>query len=64
MLKTRTIRICDLHVLSLIGSRERDIGTWKSLFAEADPRFKFIGAKQPHGSALSVVEAKFEPLEN
>lgn len=54
------LRICDLHVLSLIGSRERDIGAWKGLFAEADSRFKFIGAKQPPGSALSVVEARFE----
>ncbi|ERF73025.1 hypothetical protein EPUS_07119 [Endocarpon pusillum Z07020] len=53
-------RICDLHMLSLIGSTEREIGAWQSLFAAADPRFKFIGAKQPSGSVLSVVEAKWE----
>ena len=57
-------RICDLHVLSLIGSRERDIAAWKGLFESADARFRFVGAIQPPGSALSVIEARFEGLEN
>ena len=47
-------------MLSLIGSRERDLTSWKRLFEAADPGFKFIGAKQPFACALSVVQAKFE----
>ena len=40
------------------------MGAWKSLFERADARFKFVGTIQPPGSALSVIEARFEGLEN
>lgn len=53
-----------MHVLSLIGSRERDLGAWERLFATADARFKFLGAKQPQESRLSIIEARFEELAN
>ena len=51
-------------MLCLSGSCERDIGAWGRLFKEADPRFKIVGGKQPHGQALSIVQAKWEELDN
>jgi len=52
--------VCDMHVLSLIGSCERSRGAWETLFITADPRLKFTGATQPAGSLIWVIEAVFE----
>ena len=51
-------------MLCLNGSCERDIGAWERLFAEADARFKLVGVKQPPGQALSIVQARWEELDN
>lgn len=56
--------LCDLHMLSIIGSRERYLGAWERLFHAADPSFKFLGAKQPPESRLSIIEAMFEKPVN
>lgn len=53
-----------MQMLYLIGSRERYLGEWERLFTAADARFKFLGAKQLQGSRLSMIEAKFEELDN
>jgi len=52
--------VCDMHVLSLIGSRERGRSAWETLFITADPRLKFVGVTQPAGSLIWVIEAVFE----
>ena len=47
----------DMTMLSILNARERDADEWRSLFAEADPRFEFQGVKQPTGSNLAIMEA-------
>lgn len=48
-------------MLSLLNAKERDVPSWIELFAQADPRFKFLGAKTPKGSMMSIMEAVWEP---
>lgn len=50
-------RAMDLNMLSILNARERDADEWRSLFAEADPRFEFQGVKRPSGSNLAIMEA-------
>lgn len=47
----------DLNMLSILNARERDADEWRSLFAEADPRFEFQGVKRSYGSDLAIMEA-------
>jgi hypothetical protein len=49
---------------AIFNSRERTTNEWKALFLEADPRFEFIGVKEPEGSALAVIDVRWngEPL--
>ena len=47
-------------MLMLLGSRERDIGMWRALFEETDPRFKFLGAKKLPDSVHSIIEVVWE----
>ena len=49
----------DLNMLSILNARERDADEWRSLFAEADPRFEFQGVKRPKGSNLAIMEARW-----
>ncbi|KIW08680.1 uncharacterized protein PV09_00631 [Verruconis gallopava] len=53
-------RSMDLTMLSLLNAKERDVPDWIHLFAQADPRFKFLGAKTPEGSRMSIMEAVWE----
>ena len=46
----------DLSMLKFHNARERDMGDWINLFHSADSRFKFLGARQPMGSRLGIVE--------
>lgn len=57
----REFRVMDIHMLNVFGARERDVGMFKDLFAAADPRFRFEGAKPLPGSLLSIVEAVWDP---
>lgn len=57
----REFRVMDIHMLNLLGARERDVGMFKELFAAADKRFKFQGAKPLPGNLLSIIEAVWEP---
>ena len=41
------------------NSYERDASEWQQLFAKADARFQFMGIKQPQGSALSLIEFRW-----
>lgn len=49
-------------MLGILNARERDADEWRSLFKEADTRFDFLGVKQPEGSSLAIMEARWEPL--
>jgi len=51
------LRSMDLTMLELQNSRERELDDWAKLFAAADPRFDFMGGKQPAGSILWILEA-------
>ncbi|KAK6511688.1 hypothetical protein TWF481_000596 [Arthrobotrys musiformis] len=55
----RRIRTLDVVMMMCLNALEREEGDWKRLFAEADPRFRFEGAKQPQGCLMNIVEATF-----
>lgn len=48
-------------MLSLFNSQERQLDGWKALFEQADRRFHFIGARQPEGSRMAVMEVVWKP---
>ncbi|KAF6228460.1 hypothetical protein HO133_008190 [Letharia lupina] len=43
---------------------QRDQDEWKLLFQEADPRFDFIGVEEPRGSALAIIEARWNYFQS
>ena len=49
-------------MLGAFNSRERDLEEWKHLFQDADSRFDFIGVEEPRGSALAIIEARWNDL--
>lgn len=50
-------------MLELLNAKERDVDGWTELFAMAHPGFKFLGARQPKGSRMSIMEAIWDPEE-
>lgn len=48
-------------MLGFHNSKERDRDDWAQLFQDADPRFRFVGLKQPAFSELGIIEAAWEP---
>ncbi|CAD6565805.1 MAG: hypothetical protein ASARMPREDX12_006780 [Alectoria sarmentosa] len=57
--REKELRAADLNMLGAFNSRERDLEEWKHLFQEADSRFDFIGVEEPRGSALAIIEARW-----
>ncbi|MCJ1319528.1 hypothetical protein MMC15_004864 [Xylographa vitiligo] len=55
------LRSLDLCMLSLFNAQERDLDDWAKLFEMADPRFKFLGGKQPEGAVMWILEAVWDP---
>ncbi|KAJ6259658.1 O-demethylpuromycin-O-methyltransferase [Drechslerella dactyloides] len=55
----RRIRTLDMVMMMCLNALEREEGDWERLFAEADPRFRFDGVKQPPGCLMNIVEATF-----
>ena len=51
----------DLLMLSLYNSRERDSDDWRSLFHQADSRFRFVDAVAVQGSTSGIIEAIWNP---
>lgn len=47
-------------MMELQNSKERELDEWVKLFEQADPRFKFKGAKLPQGSRLWNIEVIWE----
>jgi hypothetical protein len=50
----------DLTMMAYFNAWERDADEWQQLFTKADPRFKFVGINQPQGSALALVEVRWD----
>jgi hypothetical protein len=59
----RVNRTLDLFMLVTVNAREREVDDWGALFKEADPRFKFLGARLPPKSRLWIIEAEWNPDE-
>ncbi|KAI1364913.1 S-adenosyl-L-methionine-dependent methyltransferase [Xylaria arbuscula] len=53
------LRSMDLTMTEIQNSYEREADDWARLFKRADPRFKFLEAKQPPGSNLGFVVAEW-----
>lgn len=49
-------------MLEFHNAKERDKNDWAQLFREADPKFKFVGVKQPEFSNMGIIEAVWEHL--
>ena len=47
-------------MLSFFNSRERERDDWERICQEVDPRFKFVNAWVPEGSALGIIEAVWQ----
>lgn len=50
----------DLAMLEFHNAKERDADDWAKLFHDADPRFKFLGVKQPPAAKMGFIEARWE----
>ncbi|KAJ6779632.1 hypothetical protein PWT90_06494 [Aphanocladium album] len=55
----KSVRTMDLLMRTVCNAREREVSDWKSLFAQADPRFQWKGATKTAGK-LSFIEAVWE----
>lgn len=47
-------------MLELHNAKERSKNYWAQLFQEADPRFRFVGIKQPAFSRMGIIEAVWQ----
>ena len=54
--ENRNIDIC---MMVAMNAKEREEGDWETLFEQADPRFKYLGAKRPEGSRMSIIVAEW-----
>lgn len=50
----------DFAMLEFHNAKERDADDWAKLFHDADPRFKFLGVKQPPAAKMGFIEARWE----
>lgn len=54
----------DLAMLELFNAKEREKNDWSKLFAEADSRFRFEGARFVDGAELSFISAVWQGYED
>ncbi|CRG83980.1 O-methyltransferase 7 [Talaromyces islandicus] len=54
--REKDLRAMDLDMAAVFNSHERSAGQWRSLLAEADPRFELRNVIQPPGSILAIIE--------
>lgn len=59
-LEEKSIRTMDVLMKTVCNSREREVDDWKSLFAQADERFRWQGAWKTSGK-LWFIESTWEP---
>ena len=45
------------------NSLERTASDWRKLFASVSQEYHFLGTRTPKGSAVSLIEARFETLQ-
>lgn len=53
------VRSGNLNMMMLFNAADREVSDWARLFELASPGFQFEGGKQPPGSGLWVLEAKW-----
>ena len=51
----------DCGMMAVFNAGERELEEWRDLFASADSRYAFGGAKQPKGSKMALIEATWDP---
>ncbi|KAI0548226.1 S-adenosyl-L-methionine-dependent methyltransferase [Xylaria curta] len=49
----------DVGMQQLLNAQQREMQDWLNLFRRADPKFKFIGARQPPGAIRWIIEAEW-----
>lgn len=54
----------DFTMLEFHNAKERDADDWAKLFSDADPRFEFLGVKQPPTMKLGFIEARWAGEDN
>ncbi|KAK3360902.1 S-adenosyl-L-methionine-dependent methyltransferase [Lasiosphaeria ovina] len=54
--KEKALRMNDINMGAVFNARERTVGEWRDLLAEADPRFVLKAVTEPKGSALGILE--------
>ncbi|UKZ83049.1 hypothetical protein TrVFT333_010850 [Trichoderma virens FT-333] len=59
-LEEKSIRTMDVLMKAVCNSREREVDDWKSLFEQADKRFRWQGAWKSSGK-LWFIESTWEP---
>lgn len=64
ILITETFRNLDMIQATGWNSLERTESDWQRLFASVDARYHFLGTRTPKGSAVSLIEAVFNPQSN
>ncbi|KAJ3566291.1 hypothetical protein NPX13_g7189 [Xylaria arbuscula] len=57
--KESRLRAADLSMTALFNARDRTAKDWKALFAEADSRFVLESVIQPTGSALAMMDLRW-----
>ncbi|KAI1771117.1 S-adenosyl-L-methionine-dependent methyltransferase [Hypoxylon cercidicola] len=50
----------DVGMLQLLNAQQREMHEWPELFRRADPRFKYLGARQPAGAIRWIIEAEWQ----
>ncbi|KAI1123651.1 sterigmatocystin 8-O-methyltransferase [Nemania abortiva] len=57
--KERIARMGDITMGAILNARERTQGEWKTLFADADPRFELKEIIQPADSAFALLDIRW-----
>ncbi|KFA74602.1 hypothetical protein S40288_05826 [Stachybotrys chartarum IBT 40288] len=57
--REKDIRAVDLNMAAIFNSHERTVAQWKELLAGADARFSLQEVVSPPGSALSIIDVRW-----
>ncbi|KAI1323781.1 S-adenosyl-L-methionine-dependent methyltransferase [Xylariaceae sp. FL0255] len=58
--RERDLRSADLNMAAMFNGKERSSSEWKDLLASADSRFVLKQINEPAGSALAIIDARWE----
>jgi len=59
LFEEKSSRNLDICMMVAMNAKECEEGDWEALFKKADPKFKYLGARRPEGSRMSLIEAKW-----